>query len=116
MRADTSAFCHRRVGIRSFHSFFYSFIYSLTHRQGSLPIDTLRQKSRFSGATSPPSQVPSTSKKPLGEVRLSPISTTKTAWELASQAVLFLGEGEKKGPLLATPHPIQAPHARAAAS
>jgi len=29
-------------------------------------------------------------------VQLSPISTTQAAWERASQAVLFLGEDEKK--------------------
>src|SRR5438132_7669323 len=56
-----------------FRCIFYSFIYSLTNRQGSLPIDTLRQKSRFSGATRPPSQASSVSKKPLRVVRLSPI-------------------------------------------
>src|SRR5258708_29140933 len=89
MRADAYTFCYLRAEIRSFYSFFYSFIYSLTNRQGSLPIDTLRQKSRFSGATNPPSQASSASKKPLGEVRLSPISTTMTARERASQAVLF---------------------------
>ena len=50
----------------------YSFIYSLTNRQGSLSINTLRQKSRFSGAASPPWQVSRAAKKPLGEVQLSP--------------------------------------------
>jgi hypothetical protein len=59
--------------VELFRCIFYSFIYSLTNRQGSLPIDTFRQKSRFSGATSPPSQVSSASKKPLRGIRLSPI-------------------------------------------
>src|SRR5215470_18725353 len=54
---------------------FYSFMYSLTNRQGLLPIDTLRQKSRFSGAASPPWRMSRATKKPLGEVQLSPIST-----------------------------------------
>src|SRR5215470_776573 len=55
---------------------FYSFIYSLTNRQGLLPIDTLRQKSRFSGAASPPWRMSRATKKPLGEVQLSPIKPT----------------------------------------
>ena len=58
---------------------FYSFMYSLTNRQGLLPIDTLRQKSRIFSAASQPWQVSRAAKKPLGEVRLSSIKMSLTA-------------------------------------
>ena len=35
--------------------------------------------------------------KPPGEVRLSPISTTTTAWEASSQAALFCSQESKRG-------------------
>jgi hypothetical protein len=35
--------------------------------------------------------------EPPGEVRLSPLSTTTTAWELASQAALFCSQESKRG-------------------
>ena len=60
MRADVYAFCHLIAEIRSFHSFFSSFMYRFTNRQGSLPIDTLRQiaASRAQRAHHPRPQAP----------------------------------------------------------
>ena len=89
------AFCHLIAEIRSFPSFFYSFIYSFTNRQGPFSIDVLRQKCGLSGATSLSSQVPSTSKKPLRVVRLSPIlEEVKTISSYGLPLVKRTGENE----------------------
>src|SRR5579885_1431225 len=73
------SFATKQLRYNPYALFLYSFVYSLTDKQGLLPIDTLRQKSRLRGGTSRSSQASRGPKKLFGGVQLSPISTTITA-------------------------------------
>ncbi len=79
----------QRHRLGAFHPSVYSFTYSLTKKQGLFVIDVFRQKYPCSRSTSPSHQAESPLKTALRVVQLSPISTSTTACELPSQAVLF---------------------------